>query len=67
MRSSRLIVLISTLALAVAGAYADADTVSAPVPVPKVWHNPIVAGDFPDPSAARVGGVYWATSTSSAA
>ncbi|MGZ6641702.1 MAG: glycoside hydrolase family 43 protein [Solirubrobacteraceae bacterium] len=66
MRSSRLIVLISTLALAVAGAYADADTVSAPVPVPKVWHNPIVAGDFPDPSAARVGGVYWATSTSSA-
>jgi beta-xylosidase len=27
------------------------------------YHNPVVAGDYPDPSVARVGDVYWAAAT----
>jgi beta-xylosidase len=30
------------------------------------WQNPVVADDFPDPSATRVDGVYWAAATSTA-
>jgi beta-xylosidase len=29
-----------------------------------VYHNPVMAGDFPDPSVIRVGDDYWATTTS---
>lgn len=28
------------------------------------YHNPVVAGDYPDPSVIRVGQDYWATTTS---
>src|SRR5574340_153019 len=28
-------------------------------------HNPVLPGDFPDPSVIRVGGDYWATATTS--
>jgi xylan 1,4-beta-xylosidase len=53
--------------LAVAGsAGARADDAAAPAPAPMVWQNPVLPGDFPDPSAARVGNGYWATSTSTA-
>lgn len=31
----------------------------------EVYHNPVVAGDYPDPSVIRVGRDYWATATSS--
>jgi xylan 1,4-beta-xylosidase len=30
-----------------------------------VYHNPVLAGDYPDPSVIRVGKEYWATATSS--
>src|SRR4026207_381903 len=29
------------------------------------YRNPVVAGDYPDPSVIRVGKDYWATATSS--
>src|SRR5687768_16432990 len=29
------------------------------------YTNPVVAGDYPDPSVIRVGNEYWATATSS--
>ena len=29
------------------------------------YSNPVMAGDYPDPSVIRVGGEYWATATSS--
>ena len=51
--------------LGVAGARAD--DAAAPAPAPMAWQNPVLAGNFPDPSAARVGADYWATATSSAA
>jgi beta-xylosidase len=57
----------AALVLAVAGsAGARADDAVAPAPAPVVWQNPVVPEDFPDPSAARVGDGYWATSTSTA-
>ena len=30
-----------------------------------LYHNPVIAGDYPDPSVIRVGKEYWATATSS--
>jgi beta-xylosidase len=32
---------------------------------PVNYHNPVVAGDYPDPSVIRVGSDFWATATSS--
>ena len=29
------------------------------------YHNPVIAGDYPDPSVIKVGPEYWATATSS--
>src|ERR1700686_3564227 len=29
------------------------------------YHNPVIAGDYPDPSVIRVGAEFWATATSS--
>ncbi len=31
----------------------------------RVYRNPVLAGDYPDPSIVRVGGDYWATATTS--
>jgi xylan 1,4-beta-xylosidase len=36
-------------------------TAGAPTPIA----NPVLAGDFPDPSVTKVGNTYWATATSS--
>ncbi|MEJ7661110.1 MAG: family 43 glycosylhydrolase [Hymenobacter sp.] len=33
----------------------------APTPIA----NPVLAGDYPDPSVTKVGNTYWATATSS--
>lgn len=35
-----------------------------PAPPPTIFHNPVMAGDFPDPSVIRIGGEYWAATTS---
>ncbi|HEY0547352.1 MAG TPA: family 43 glycosylhydrolase [Pyrinomonadaceae bacterium] len=32
---------------------------------PAAFHNPVIAGDYPDPSVIRVGADYWATATTS--
>jgi xylan 1,4-beta-xylosidase len=50
--------------LGVAGARADEAAAPVPAPALLAWQNPVVPSDFPDPSATRVDGVYWATSTS---
>src|SRR4051794_7627083 len=63
----RTCVALAAAGLVLGGAGARADDAAAPAPAPMSWQNPVVAGDFPDPSAARVDGVYWATSTSTAA
>lgn len=47
--------------------FALAEDAPAPAPPPLAWANPVVAQDFPDPSAARALGAWWATSTASAA
>jgi beta-xylosidase len=44
----------------------DAMAPQPPPPPPLAWDNPLVPEDFPDPSATRVNGVYWATATSTA-
>ena len=70
--SARLAVrlLAGLLALALTGAV-QAAVAQAPIKHggsgPVVWTNPVIAGDFPDPSIVRDGATYWATSTSSAA
>ncbi len=42
-------------------------TAHAPVHAPAAggYANPVIAGDYPDPSVIRVGDEYWATATSS--
>ncbi len=32
---------------------------------PQGWSNPVIPGDHPDPTIVRVGGTFWASSTSS--
>lgn len=58
--------LVAALLLALCGLGADAAravrTMTSPPSLS--WDNPVVDDDFPDPSAARVGGVYWAVGTS---
>ena len=55
------------LVFAVLGAAgAPADDAQAPAPAALSWQNPVLDGDFPDPSAVQVDGDFWATATSSA-
>lgn len=55
------IALIAVLAAAGAGpAHAQ-----SPPPDPPPYSNPVVAGDFPDPTAMRIGPEYWAITTAS--
>ena len=54
------LLLLAILGVAAAGA----DDAAAPPVAPLSWQNPVVPADFPDPSATRVEGVYWAASTS---
>ena len=51
--------------LAVALALASVAAVAAPAGSAFQFRNPVRAGDYPDPSAIRVGDDYWATATSS--
>ena len=39
--------------------------ICAPVLQAATYSNPVLAGDFPDPSVIRVGKDYWATATTS--
>ncbi|MCI0355629.1 MAG: family 43 glycosylhydrolase [Acidobacteria bacterium] len=39
--------------------------IAATAPDEATYSNPVLAGDFPDPSVIRVGDEYWATTTSS--
>lgn len=48
--------LLATLFLACAASVSAQQTA--------VYQNPVVAGDYPDPSVIRVGANYWATTTS---
>src|SRR2546423_987238 len=58
--------LVVFAALGAAGARADEAQAPVPPPAPLSWQNPVLEGDFPDPSAVQVDGVFWATATSSA-
>jgi beta-xylosidase len=56
------------LSMLVAGAV-RAEVAAAPLPPPApplAWRNPLFAENFPDPSVARLGDVYWAAATSTA-
>jgi xylan 1,4-beta-xylosidase len=53
----QLCVLLILLTLAQAPAPAQSN--------PATYHNPVIAGDYPDPSVIRVGNEYWATATTS--
>ncbi|MFN2516443.1 MAG: family 43 glycosylhydrolase [Pyrinomonadaceae bacterium] len=53
-RFSACSLLLSLLAFVAAGAYQR----------PTTYSNPVIPGDFPDPSVVRVGEEYWATATS---
>lgn len=56
MGTRRLSNCLATLVLILGGASAGAQ---------EFYQNPVIPGDHPDPSIIRVGGDYWATSTSS--
>jgi beta-xylosidase len=63
---NRVLAVVLVILASLWGVGARADEAAAPVPAPLSWQNPVVGEDFPDPSAARVDGVYWAASTSTA-
>src|SRR5205085_5078025 len=57
--------LLLIVVLAAAGARALAASSSSPPSDPPPYTNPVMAGDFPDPTAMRVGPEYWAIATAS--
>jgi xylan 1,4-beta-xylosidase len=59
-----LVMLSALVASAVRAEVAAAP--APPPPPPLAWRNPLFAADFPDPSVARIGDVYWAAATSTA-
>src|SRR5207248_6022950 len=63
----RLCVLAASIALLALGSVrALAQSSYAPPPSdPPPYTNPVMAGDFPDPTAMRIGPEYWAISTAS--
>ena len=67
----RPILLLALLlaAFAAGGVRAFADdtggTYAQPPPDPPTYQNPVMAGDFPDPTAMRIGPEYWAIATAS--
>ena len=65
--TTRLLLLTVVLALtASAGVRALAATSYTPPPAdPPAYENPVMAGDFPDPTAVRIGPEYWAIATAS--
>lgn len=64
--AAALFVLLALLLGAGAVRAQEATAPQPPPPPPLTWQNPVLAEDFPDPSAVRVNGVYWATATSTA-
>jgi len=58
--------LLSVAPLAVLGQFKPKPK-PLPAPTPAVFaiKNPVLAGDYPDPSITKVGNTYWATATSS--
>jgi xylan 1,4-beta-xylosidase len=53
------------LALLGTGTLQALASVASPPPDPPAYSNPVMAGDFPDPTAVRIGPEYWAISTRS--
>jgi xylan 1,4-beta-xylosidase len=49
--------------LALGGVRALADTYAEPPADPPTYTNPVMPGDFPDPTAVRIGPEYWAVAT----
>lgn len=60
LRALPLAILITATAAALASAQ-----YTPPPPDPPPYENPVVAGDFPDPTVMRVGPEYWAITTAS--
>jgi xylan 1,4-beta-xylosidase len=64
--AKRLFVLATLLALlASGGVRALADTSTTPPADPPPYTNPVMPGNFPDPTAVRIGPEYWAIATAS--
>ena len=63
MRISVLAVLLAVLALG--GVRALAQDYTPPPADPPEYTNPVMSGDFPDPTAVRIGPDYWAIATKS--
>ena len=51
--------------VATGGVRALAASQSSPPPDPPLYSNPVLAGDFPDQTAMRIGPEYWAIATAS--
>ena len=61
---------LALAAIAMASIAASCGTHDSRAPQPQpggstTYRNPVLAGDYPDPSVIRVGGEYWATATTS--
>jgi xylan 1,4-beta-xylosidase len=64
-RACVLVILLAVCATSRAVGLVSASP-SMPPPDPPSYSNPVMAGDFPDPTAMRVGTEYWAIATASA-
>jgi beta-xylosidase len=65
--AKRACALAILLALLATGGVRALASVSSPTPAldPPAYRNPVMAGDFPDPTAMRIGTEYWAIATAS--
>ena len=63
-RLAILVVLFAVAALGGVRAFAQ-DGYPAPPADPPLYENPVMSGDFPDPTAVRIGPEYWAIATAS--
>ena len=65
MKRIYIVALLAALLVLSAGAALAAQSVQAPAYDPPPYTNPVMSGDFPDPTAMRIGSEYWALSTAS--
>lgn len=65
MRLRRAFLSAAVVSLAAYQAFTSSACVKSDVPEPLQIVNPVMPGDFPDPSVIRVGEDYWAAATSS--
>src|SRR3954452_8791805 len=65
LRRGQIVLCLVLLVVASAGVRAFAATYSSPPADPPTYTNPVMDGDFPDPTAARIGPEYWAIATKS--